>query len=66
MNEKFDQLRAELARQDAELAAVTRQLDELAEGGVALDIPTEFFEAFDDVCEPRRTASAIHFNAVRA
>jgi len=67
MNEKFEQLRAEIERQDAEMVAITKQLEELSEAGVAIDVPPEFFEALDAACAPpRRAAQPIHNHAVRA
>lgn len=66
MNEKFEKLRSELARQDAELESLMKQLSELADAGVAVNVPPEFFEALDATCEIRRATSTIHMNAVRA
>lgn len=66
MNEKFDQLRAELARQDAELARQMKQLSDLAQAGIPVTVPPDFFEALDATCEVRHATSTIHMNAVRA
>lgn len=66
MNEKFDQLRAELARQDEELEQLMQQLTALNDAGVSLDVPPEFFEAMDAACEVRAKHIATPINAVRA
>lgn len=66
MNENFDQLRAELARQDAELTQVMKQLSDLADAGIPMTVPPDFFEELDATCDVRHATSTIHMNAVRA
>jgi hypothetical protein len=65
MNEKFDQLRAELARQDEELEQLMQQLTNLGDAGVSLVIPPDFFEAMDSACEVRVKPVATPIHAVR-
>lgn len=50
----LEALRAEVERQNKELAAFEAAL----EGVGAIEIPPAFFEAFDDACEVRRVAPA--------
>lgn len=66
MTETLEALQAELARQDVELERLTTQFADFAEAGVAFDIPPDFFEALDAICEVRHATSPVHMNAVRA
>lgn len=61
----FKELLAEYERQNEELDRVMGELKTLAESGVQLVIPQEFFEAFDAATDVR-PRDALHLSAVRA
>jgi hypothetical protein len=65
-NDSLEALRAELARQDAELAAATAAVAELPPGAVA-HVPADWLDELESLCAPPpRTTFEPHMFGQRA